>query len=163
MVSGAIEASPAGWQVSFAAWLLAAFCVATAVLYHPFWPDALRADRVRSGQDGRRRAAAERRPLGRGEASVIFSVQPVGWVGDWHENRAPQWIAPLSGRWFVESMNGQRVEMEPGELSLGEDQQCVKDAQGHFGDRSGTLEDEPAHLMIVQLHVDPVGAACHLR
>ena len=27
----------AGWQVSFSAWLLAAFCVATAVLYHPFW------------------------------------------------------------------------------------------------------------------------------
>ena len=96
----------AGWQVSFAAWLLAAFCVATVVLYHPFWPDALRADRVRSGQHGRRRAAVERRPLGRGEASLICSVQPVGWVGDWQENRAPQWIAPLSGRWFVESMNG---------------------------------------------------------
>ena len=101
--------------------------------------------------------------LGRGEASVIFSVQPVGWVGDWHENPAPQWIVPLTGRWFVESMDGQRVEMGPGELSLGEDQHCVKDTQGRFGHRSGTVGDEPAHLMIVQLHVDPVGAACHFR
>ena len=22
----------------------------------------------------------------RGEATVVFTVQPVGWVGDWHEN-----------------------------------------------------------------------------
>ena len=27
----------AGWQAPLAAWMLAAFCVATAVLYHPFW------------------------------------------------------------------------------------------------------------------------------
>ncbi|MGH8153950.1 MAG: hypothetical protein ACREP0_01730, partial [Rhodanobacteraceae bacterium] len=23
---------------------------------------------------------------------AIFSVLPVGWTGDWHENPAPQWI-----------------------------------------------------------------------
>lgn len=27
----------AGWQAPLAAWVLAAFCVGTAVLYHPFW------------------------------------------------------------------------------------------------------------------------------
>jgi catechol 2,3-dioxygenase-like lactoylglutathione lyase family enzyme len=31
----------------------------------------------------------------RGEATVVFTVQPVGWVGDWHENPAPQWIVLL--------------------------------------------------------------------
>ncbi len=82
---------------------------------------------------------------------VIFSVQPAGWMGDWHENPAPQWIVPLSGRWFVESMDGQRVEMGPGEASFGEDQGCVADAQGRRGHRSGTVGNEPAHLMIVQL------------
>jgi putative oxidoreductase len=27
----------AGWHADIAAWVLAAFCVATALLYHPFW------------------------------------------------------------------------------------------------------------------------------
>ena len=27
----------------------------------------------------------------RGEATTVFTVQPVGWVGNWHENPAPQW------------------------------------------------------------------------
>ena len=60
----------------------------------------------------------------RGDATVVFTVQPVGWVGDWHENPAPQWIIPLSGRWWVEAMDGTRIEMGPGEFSLGEDQNC---------------------------------------
>jgi putative membrane protein len=44
-------------------------------------------------------------------ATVLVVVQPVGWVGEWHENPKPQWIIPLSGRWFVETMDGTRVEM----------------------------------------------------
>ena len=99
----------------------------------------------------------------RSEATVVFTVQPVGWVGDWHENPAPQWIVPLSGRWWVESMDGTRIEMGPGELSFGEDQRTVRDAQGRFGHRSGTVGNEPAHLMTVQLHVEPVGAPGHLN
>lgn len=97
----------------------------------------------------------------RGEATVVFTVQPVGWVGDWHENPAPQWIVPLSGRWWVESMDGQRVEMGPGELSFGEDQGTAQTADGRRGHRSGTVGDEPAHLMTVQLHAAPTGAPCH--
>ena len=49
-------------------------------------------------------------------ATVFVTVQPVGWTGDWHENPKPQWIIPLSGRWFVEAMDGRRVEMGPGEI-----------------------------------------------
>ena len=56
----------------------------------------------------------------------MVTVQPVGWVGTWHENPEPQWIIPLSGRWFVESMDGERVEMGPGEISFGEDQSCSR-------------------------------------
>lgn len=99
----------------------------------------------------------------RSEATVVFTVQPVGWVGDWHENPAPQWIVPLSGRWWVEAMDGTRIEMGPGELSLGEDQRCIADGQGRKGHRSGTVGDEPAHLITIRLHVEPVGEACHLR
>ncbi len=78
-------------------------------------------------------------------ATVFVTVLPVGWIGDWHENPKPQWIIPLSGRWFVESMDGQRVEMGPGEISFGEDKNTRKVAgkQGHL---SGTLGDEPAVL-----------------
>jgi hypothetical protein len=89
--------------------------------------------------------------LGKGESTVLFSVLPVDWVGEWHENPKPQWIVPLSGCWFVESMDGRRVELGPGEVSFGGDQHCVADAQGHKGHRSGTVGDRPAVLMLVQL------------
>jgi hypothetical protein len=99
----------------------------------------------------------------RGEATVVFTVQPVGWVGEWHENPAPQWIVPLSGSWWVEAMDGTKISFGPGELSLGEDQNCREDTQGRKGHRSGTIGDQPAVLMTVQLHVPPVAAPCHLK
>ena len=96
-------------------------------------------------------------------ATVVFTVQPVGWVGEWHENPAPQWIVPLSGRWWVESMDGTRVEMGPGDLSLGEDQKCVTDAKGRKGHRSGTIGSEPAILMTVRLADQAPRRPCHRR
>ncbi len=95
------------------------------------------------------------------DSTVVFTVQPAGWVGDWHENPAPQWIVVLSGRWWVESMDGTRTEQGPGEFSLGEDQGCAT-VDGRKGHRSGTIGNEPAVLMTVQLHRAPVGAPCHV-
>ena len=92
-----------------------------------------------------------------GEMTVMVTVQPVGWVGTWHENPKPQWIVPLSGRWFVESMDGQRVEMGPGEISFGEDQGTVA-TDGRKGHRSGTVGDAPAVLMVVQFATPPTVA-----
>jgi hypothetical protein len=86
-----------------------------------------------------------------GAMSMLVTVQPVGWVGNWHENPKPQWIVPLSGRWFVESMDGTRVEMGAGEISFGGDQNC-RDMSGRRGHRSGTVGDAPAVLMVVQLN-----------
>ncbi|GEP06889.1 cupin domain-containing protein [Methylobacterium oxalidis] len=85
------------------------------------------------------------------KSTVMVTVQPVGWVGQWHENPKPQWIVPLSGRWFVETLDGTRVEMGPGELSFGEDQNTRPDARGRTGHLSGTVGDEPAVLMVVQI------------
>jgi hypothetical protein len=86
----------------------------------------------------------------REETTVLFTVLPVGWVGDWHENPRPQWIIPLSGRWFVETLDGRRVEMGPGDISFGEDQGSrAKD--GRRGHLSGTVGGEPAVLMLIQL------------
>ncbi|MHB1587142.1 MAG: cupin domain-containing protein [Acidiferrobacteraceae bacterium] len=100
---------------------------------------------------------------GQTAATVVFVVLPVGWVGEWHENPAPQWILPVSGRWWVEAMDGTRTEMGPGELSLGEDQGCVRNDGGRKGHRSGTVGGEPAVLMTVQLHVPPIRKACHFK
>ena len=85
------------------------------------------------------------------EASILFCVLPVGWIGDWHENPKPQWISVVSGRWFVETMDGTRAEMGAGEVSFGGDQNSKPDADGRVGHRSGTLGDAPATLMVVQL------------
>jgi len=99
----------------------------------------------------------------RGESTVVFTVQPPGWVGEWHENPAPQWIVPLSGAWWVEAMDGTRIEFGPGQISLGEDQNCKSDIDGRKGHRSGTIGDEPAVLMTVQLHISPVAAPGHFK
>jgi hypothetical protein len=93
-----------------------------------------------------------------GAMSVMITVQPVGWIGEWHENPRPQWIIPLSGRWFVESMDGARVEMGPGEISFGGDQNC-RETGGKRGHRSGTLGAAPAVLMVVQFDDAPAPAA----
>ena len=95
------------------------------------------------------------------EATPVFTVQPVGWVGEWHENPAPQWIVVLSGRWWIESMDGTRIEQGPGEFSFGEDQGCTA-RDGKRGHRSGTVGNAPAVLMTVQLHVPSVRTPCHL-
>jgi hypothetical protein len=85
----------------------------------------------------------------RAEVTVMVTVLPVGWIGNWHENPKPQWIIPLSGRWSVESMDGQRVEMGPGEISLGADQN-TKETGGKKGHLSTTVGEEPAVLMLIQ-------------
>ncbi|MCP9237366.1 cupin domain-containing protein [Lewinella sp. JB7] len=81
-----------------------------------------------------------------GKTRIIFSELPADFDGDWHENPAPQWIIPLSGGWWVETMDGTRVEMRTGELSFGEDQGTT-DQRGH---RSGVLDGRPCRMMIVQ-------------
>jgi hypothetical protein len=48
-------------------------------------------------------------------------------------------------------------------LSLGEDQGCITDERGRNGHRSGTIGNEPAVLMTVQLHVPPVRRPGHLK
>ena len=96
-------------------------------------------------------------------ATVFVTVLPIAWIGDWHENPKPQWIIPLSGRWFVESMDGRRVEMGPGEISFGEDQN-TRNVAGKQGHLSGTLGDAPAVLMIVQFESSPtVATPCRYR
>lgn len=109
-------------------------------------------------------AAQWQNELGTHSATLNVSVLPVGWTGDWHENPKPQWIIPLSGRWYVETMDGQRVEMGPGDISFGEDQGTRTDGSGRKGHLSGTVGNEPAVLVLVQLEDTPaVATPCRFR
>jgi len=99
----------------------------------------------------------------RHDTTVFVTVLPAGWIGNWHENPLPQWIIPLSGRWFVETMDGVRVEMGPGDISFGEDQN-TRQTGGRRGHLSGTIGSEPAVLMLVQFEIAPtIASACRLR
>ena len=44
---------------------------------------------------------------------VLFNLMEVGWQGEWHESPKPQWIIPLTGRWFIETQDGNRVGRPP--------------------------------------------------
>ena len=101
------------------------------------------------------------RPITR-KTTMMVTVQPVSWMGTWHENPKPQWIVPLSGRWFVEAMDGTRVEMGPGEISFGGDQNC-REVDGRRGHRSGTIGDVPAVLMVVQFEETAPRSTCDFR
>lgn len=87
-------------------------------------------------------------------SKVLFLTLVPGHYSSWHENPAPQWIVPISGRWFVETMDGVRVEMGPGELSFGGDQGC-RWIDGRRGHCSGALGPEPTVLMLVQVEGPP--------
>jgi hypothetical protein len=84
-------------------------------------------------------------------ASIITVVQPQGWKGVWHQESKVYWIVTLTGKWFVEAMDGTRVELGPGDVSLGEDQNTMEDAQGRKGHRSGNVGDETVTLMVIEL------------
>ncbi|NRD62135.1 cupin domain-containing protein [Corallococcus exiguus] len=99
-----------------------------------------------------------------GQSQVIFTVQPNGWKGSWHEDPKVQWIIPLSGTWFVEAMDGTRVELGPGQVSLGEDLNTRPDAQGRKGHLSGNVTPGPVTLMVVQLAEEPtVNQPCRFK
>jgi hypothetical protein len=83
--------------------------------------------------------------------AVWFNVLPVGWVGEWHPSPAPQWVVPLSGRWFVETQVGIRVEMGPGDIHWGADTAGAP-VHGQVGHRSGQLGDVPCVQLMVQFH-----------
>jgi hypothetical protein len=89
-------------------------------------------------------------------AAVFLTVLPVGWVGEWHESPKPQWVVPLSGRWFIETQDGSRVEMGPGDIHWGQDidTRAIDGGRGH---RSGQIGAEPCALLLVQFKT-PHGA-----
>ena len=74
---------------------------------------------------------------------------PAGWIGEWHESPRAQWVVPLAGRWFLETQDGRRVEMGPGDIHFGQDRD-TREVDGKKGHRSGTVGDEACVQMMVQ-------------
>jgi hypothetical protein len=83
--------------------------------------------------------------------AVWFNIMPVGWVGEAHPTPALQWVVPLSGRWFIETQDGTRVEMGPGDIHWGADL-AGDGAHAATAHRSGQLGDVPCVQMMVQFH-----------
>jgi hypothetical protein len=54
--------------------------------------------------------------------SIVFSVLPAGWFGDWHHARGPQWVITLSGQWEVQTTDGSTLRQGPGEFQFNSDE-----------------------------------------
>jgi hypothetical protein len=91
---------------------------------------------------------------------VLFNVMEVGWEGEWHESPKPQWIVPLSGRWFIETQDGTRVEMGPGEIHWGQDLD-TRDVDGNIGHRSGQVGPDACVQLMVQFAEPHNAGALH--
>ncbi|WP_025824829.1 cupin domain-containing protein [Asaia astilbis] len=87
-------------------------------------------------------------------ATVMMTVQPRHWKGDWHADPKPQWIVPLKGRWWVRAMDGTRIEMGPGDLLFGEDQNVSPMLSGPYkgkmGHDAGNVGNEEVTLLVIQ-------------
>lgn len=83
--------------------------------------------------------------------AVWFNVMPVGWIGEWHPSPALQWVVPLSGRWFIETQDGSRIEMGPGDIHWGADL-ADTGANPAIAHRSGQVGDIPCVQLMVQFH-----------
>jgi hypothetical protein len=85
--------------------------------------------------------------------AVWFNVMPVGWVGELHPSPALQWVVPLSGRWFIETQDGKRIEMGPGDIHWGADLDLAgTGVDPTVAHRSGQIGDIPCVQMMVQFH-----------
>lgn len=78
-------------------------------------------------------------------------VMPVGWRGGWQTNPQRQLVVPLSGQWWVETQDGVRTVMGPGDLHLGDDVGARPDEQGRVGHDSGTEGNQPVVLLMIPI------------
>lgn len=87
---------------------------------------------------------------GKGYAIVTTIVQPPQWTNKWENTPHVQWIIPLAGTYFIETMDGTRVELNPGDVILNEDIGSIRDKNGHQGHLAGTVGKEPVALINLQ-------------
>ena len=88
--------------------------------------------------------------------SIVFSVLPAGWFGDWHHAPGPQWVITLSGRWEVQTTDGSTLRQGPGEFQFNSDESSFATAPGgHVGHTARLVGSVPNVRMIVTLKKRP--------
>jgi hypothetical protein len=88
--------------------------------------------------------------------SIVFSVLPAGWFGDWHHAPGPQWVITLSGQWEVQTMDGSTLRQGPGEFQFNSDESSFATAPGgHVGHTARLVGSVPNVRMIVTLKKRP--------
>lgn len=81
-------------------------------------------------------------------SQAVWVMAP-DWRGGWHTNPQRQLVVPISGSWWVETQDGVRTVMGPGDLYLGDDVGGLPDDAGRLGHDSGTVGDEPVVLLMI--------------
>jgi hypothetical protein len=88
--------------------------------------------------------------------SIVFSVLPAGWFGDWHHAPGPQWVVTLSGQWEVQTTDGSTLRQGPGEFQFNSDEQAFATAPGgHVGHTARLVGTDPNVRMIITLKKRP--------
>lgn len=83
-------------------------------------------------------------------ARYVYNIMPVGWSGTWHKSPMPQWVIPVEGKWYIETMDKHKVVYSVGELSFGDDVHA-KLYKGKIGHLSGSVGNAPAKVMVIQV------------
>jgi len=88
--------------------------------------------------------------------SIVFSVLPAGWFGDWHHAPGPQWVITLSGQWEVQTTDGSTLRQGPGEFQFNSDESAFAAAPGgHVGHTARLVGSVPNVRMIITLKKRP--------
>lgn len=87
-----------------------------------------------------------------GSATVTTTVQPPGWKSPWHATKHVEWIVPVAGIYTTQTMDGTRIELNPGDILLNEDGGSIRDSEGHQGHLSTNEGKEASALMVTQFN-----------
>lgn len=89
--------------------------------------------------------------------SVVFSVLPKGWNGDWHHAPGPQWVITLSGAWEIQTADGSTLRQGPGEFQFNSDESAYASTPGaHVGHTAKQVGDVPNARIIITLKKNPL-------
>ena len=89
--------------------------------------------------------------------SVVFSVLPKGWYGDWHHAPGPQWVITLSGAWEIQTADGSTLRQGPGEFQFNSDESAYASTPGaHVGHTAKQVGEVPNVRVIITLKKNPL-------
>jgi hypothetical protein len=89
--------------------------------------------------------------------SVVFTVLPKGWYGEWHHAPGPQWVITLSGAWEIQTADGSTLRQGPGEFQFNSDESAYASTLGaHVGHTAKQVGEVPNVRVIITLKRNPL-------